>query len=103
MRGTNHIIYYGKNGYLVKNVYSKTNKHTEYVIYNKNRSFELYHTHVNNFNMCKMLINCAVKLDFELYDVINNSVYLLESLKRIVKDKNFKLKIEKRINKLNNK
>lgn len=68
-----------------------------YIIHNTHKDFQKGHTHINNYNTAKFLINLA------LYKTIpdkNMSKYLYQSLIRISSDQTYINKIRKRMNRV---
>lgn len=65
-----------------------------YIVHNTSLPFEGHHTHVNNFNTCKYLINMS------LYKRVPKhlSDYLLVSLIRLSDSKSYTHKIEQLLN-----
>ena len=68
-----------------------------YIIHNTHKGFQKGHTHINNYNTAKFLINLA------LYKTVpdkNMSKYLYQSLIRISSDQTYINKISKRMNRV---
>lgn len=68
-----------------------------YIIHNTHKDFQKGHTHINNYNTAKFLINLA------LYKTIpdkNMSKYLYQSLIRISSDQAYIDKIRKRMSRV---
>lgn len=68
-----------------------------YIIHNTHKEFQKGHTHINNYNTAKFLINLA------LYKTVpdkNMSNYLYQSLIRISSDQAYINKIRKRMNRV---
>lgn len=68
-----------------------------YIIHNTHKDFQKGHTHINNYNTAKFLINLA------LYKTVpdkNMSKYLYQSLIRISSDQAYINKIRKRMNRV---
>ena len=68
-----------------------------YIIHNTHKDFQKGHTHINNYNTAKFLINLA------LYKTVpdkNMSKYLYQSLIRISSDQSYINKIRKRMNRV---
>ena len=68
-----------------------------FIIHNINKEFKYGHTHINNYNTAKFLINLA------LYKTVpdkNMSKYLYQSLIRISSDQTYINKIRKRMNRV---
>lgn len=68
-----------------------------YIIHNTHKDFQKGHTHINNYNTAKFLINLA------LYKTVpdkNMSKYLYQSLIRISSDQTYINKIRKRMNRV---
>ena len=68
-----------------------------YIIHNTHKEFQKGHTHINNYNTAKFLINLA------LYKTVpdkNMSKYLYQSLIRISSDQAYINKIRKRMNRV---
>ena len=81
------VCVYKKRNYVI---YSNTK---EFIIHNKNKEFQKGHSHINNFNTAKYLIDLAI------YSRIPNreSIYFLETLIRISNDEEYikRLRIRK--------
>lgn len=68
-----------------------------YIIHNTHKDFQKGHTHINNYNTAKFLINLA------LYKTVpdkNMSKYLYQSLIRISSDQTYINKIRKRMSRV---
>ena len=66
-----------------------------YIIHNTHKDFQKGHTHINNYNTAKFLINLA------LYKTVpdkNMSKYLYQSLIRISSDQSYINQTRKRLN-----
>lgn len=81
----NYKIYFFENG--------------GYIIHNTKGEFSQHHTHINNYNTAKYLINLSLHNTIP-YHLSN---YLLESLIRISLDKEYKKKLKEILNKQKNK
>lgn len=80
-RKKNYKIYFFDNG--------------GYIIHNTKGEFSQHHTHINNYNTAKYLIDLSIHNTVP-YHLSN---YLLESLLRISLDENYKRKIQNLIDK----
>lgn len=62
----------------------------EYIIHNTKLDFHNHHSHINNFHTCKFIIDLCIHktVPYHLSD------YLLISIIRLTEDKNYKRKIE---------
>lgn len=76
---------YNKKSYYIYKV-SKN----RYIVYNSKKEFKYGHTHINNYNTAKYVINLSI------YNTVPNhlSKYLIESLIRISTDKTYIKKLE---------
>ena len=76
-----------------------SNNNGAYIVHNKNKEFESGHTHINNYNTAKYIINLSLHKSIPDKNI---SVYLLDSLIRVSDDNNYIKKIklikEKRCN-----
>ncbi|MDD3185348.1 MAG: hypothetical protein PHD70_02020 [Anaerostipes sp.] len=64
--------------------------HHEFIVLNRNKEFKCGHTHINNYNTAKHILNLAVHESIPHH----LSLYLLTSLVRISANKNYQDKIE---------
>lgn len=80
-------IIYSKKEYCIIEVFSASKK--GFIIFNKNKPFEEGHTHLNNYNAAKYIINLAVakKIPLDL------DQYRMESLYRILPDSDYRYKV----------
>ncbi len=74
----NNIVYSKKNF----NVYKMSNN--QFIVHNINKDFKHGHTHVNNFNTAKYIVNMAYHKSFPEKRI---SKWLLESIIRVSENK----------------
>lgn len=72
------------------NVYS--DRDGTYVIHNTNKDFSQGHTHINNFNTAKFIINMAIHRNIPVKHV---SDYIITSIIRISNDNAYKSRLER--------
>ena len=72
--------------YRKKNFSIYSNKHGSFIIHNMNKEFSEGHTHINNFNTAKFILNLALHSTIPNHTI---SDYLLVSLQRISNDKDY--------------
>ena len=84
------VVIYKKRNYVIY----ATNKDKSYIVCNMNKDFSKGHTHIHNYNTAKYLINAA--LNFSV-PPNSTSIYIIDSLIRISKNKEYiqKLKVLK--------
>lgn len=71
-----------------------SDKAGHFVIHNMNKEFNEGHTHINNFNTAKFLINLAIHKSIPRKEL---NTYLYKSLIRISTDSSYIFKLEKKI------
>jgi hypothetical protein len=76
-------------------IYSNNKK--GYIIHNTRLNFDNHHTHINNYNTCKFIINLCIHKTVP--DHLSD--YLLVSILRLTDDQNYKNKIHKLLEKSN--
>lgn len=73
------VVYRKKNFTVYSNL-----KHG-FIIHNTHKPFEIGHTHINNFNTAKYIINIALHKSVPYH----TSNYILESITRVSEDENY--------------
>ena len=63
----------------------------EYIIHNSSLDFSQHHTHINNYNTCKFIIDLCIHKSIPKKHL---SDYLLVSIIRLTDDNNYKHQIE---------
>lgn len=83
------VVIYKKKNYKIYDVGK------EYIVHNTSLPFEGHHSHINNYNTCKYIIDLCI------YKTVPHhlSDYLLVSILRLSNDKQYKYKIETLLNK----
>lgn len=79
-----NVIYEKKEFYIIQM------NHHEFIVINRNKEFKCGHTHINNYNTAKYIVNLAVHESIPHH----LSLYLLTSLVRISENKEYKDKIQ---------
>lgn len=92
------MVVYRRNEFTVLK-FRNTKKRNYFIIMNSNKDFNKGHTHVNNFYMCKKIINCLITKKIDR--TFNH--YMLTSMKRLNNDHDFEKVIKNEINKINHK
>lgn len=65
-----------------------------YIVHNSNLEFSKHHTHINNFNTCKYIIDLCIHKTVP-YHLSN---YLLNSILRLSNDTGYNKKIREQLN-----